>query len=67
MLHVAIYGFVIEGVCQVMFRLIRLFCWAYSKNVDVKDFDLMRKEFTIDMSLLEMFFLIIRFISSSLS
>jgi hypothetical protein len=36
MLPIAIYGFVIEGVCQVMFRFIRLFCWVYSKNVDVK-------------------------------
>ncbi len=56
MLPIVIYGFVIEVVCQVMFRLIRLFCWVYSKNVDVKDFDLMRKESAIVMNLLEMFF-----------
>jgi len=63
MLPIAIYGFVIERVCQVMSRLIRLFCWVCSKNVDVKDFDLMKKESAIVMSFLEMFFLIVKFIS----
>jgi hypothetical protein len=62
MIPIAIYGFVIEGVCQVMFRLIRLFCWVCSKNADVKDFDLMRKWSTIVMNLLEMLFLIVRFV-----
>jgi hypothetical protein len=54
MLPIAIRGFVTEGVCQAMFRLARLFCWVCSKNVDVRDLDLMRIEFAIVMSLLEM-------------
>jgi hypothetical protein len=47
-----------------MFRLIKLFCWVYSKNVDVKNFDLMNKKSAIVMSFLEMFFFIVKFISS---
>ncbi len=37
-----------------MFRLARLFRWVCSKNVDVRDLDLMKIEFAIVMSLLEM-------------
>jgi hypothetical protein len=54
MLPIAIRGFVTKGVCQAMFKLVRLFCWVCSKNVDVRDLDLMMTEPTIVMSLLEM-------------
>ncbi len=54
MLPIAICGFVIERVCQTMFKLMRLFCWVCSKNVDVRDLDLMKKKSTIMMSLLQM-------------
>jgi hypothetical protein len=54
MFPIAIRGFVIEGICQSMFRLVRLFRWVCSKNVDVRDLDLIRIESTIVMSLLEM-------------
>jgi len=54
MLPIAIHGFVIKGVCQTVFRLARLFHWVCSKNVDVRDLDIMRIKFTIVMSLLEM-------------
>jgi hypothetical protein len=37
-----------------VFRLDRFFRWVCSKNVDVKDLDLMRIESTIVMSILEM-------------
>jgi hypothetical protein len=54
MLPIAIRGFVIKGVRQAVFRLDRFFRWVCSKNVDVKDLDLMRIESTIVMSFLEM-------------
>jgi hypothetical protein len=54
MLPIAIRGFVTEGVHQAMFRLARLFRWVCSKNVDVRDLDLMRIESAIVTSLLEM-------------
>jgi len=54
MLPIAIRGFVIEGVCRVVFRLARFFRWVCSKNVDVRDLDLMKIEFAIMMSVLEM-------------
>jgi len=54
MLPIAIHGFVTEGVHQAVFKLARLFCWVCSKNVDVRDLDLMEIEFAIVMSLLEM-------------
>ncbi len=55
MLPIAIGGFVTKGVRQAMFRLATLFHWVCSKNVDVRDLDLMKIEFTIVMmSLLEM-------------
>jgi len=54
MLPIAIRGFVIEGVYQVVFRLARLFHWVCSENVDVRDLDIMMIEFAIVMSLLEM-------------
>jgi hypothetical protein len=54
MLPIAIRGFVTEGVCQAVFRLARLFRWVCSKNVDVRDLDLMKIESAIVMSLLEM-------------
>jgi hypothetical protein len=54
MLPIAIRGFVTEGVRQVVFKLARLFRWVCSKNVDVRDLDLMRIESAIVMSLLEM-------------
>jgi hypothetical protein len=54
MLPIAIRGFVTEGVHQAVFRLARLFRWVCSKNVDVRDLDLMRIKSTIVMSLLEM-------------
>jgi len=53
MLPIAIYGFVIEGFCQVVFRLVKLFHWVCSKNVDVRDLDLKRIKFAIVMNLLE--------------
>ncbi len=53
MLPIAICGFVTEGFCQVVFRLARLFHRVYSKNVDVRDLDLMRIKFAIVMNLLE--------------
>jgi hypothetical protein len=68
MLPIAIRGFVTEGVCQAVFKLVRLFHWVCSKNVDVKDLDLMRTELAIVMNLLEMqvstSFLIAKSISS---
>jgi hypothetical protein len=54
MLPIAIRRFVIKGVRQAVFRLDRFFRWVCSKNVDVKDLDLMRIESTIVMSILEM-------------
>jgi hypothetical protein len=54
MLPIAIRGFVTKGVHQVVFRLAKLFRWVCSKNVDVRDLDLMKIEFAIVMSLLEM-------------
>jgi hypothetical protein len=54
MLPIAIRGFVREGVCQAMFRLARLVHWVCSKNMDVRDLDLMKTKFAIMMSLLEM-------------
>jgi hypothetical protein len=54
MLPIAIRGFVIEGVRQAVFRLARLFHWVCSKNVDVRDLDLMKIKSAIVMSLLEM-------------
>jgi len=54
MLPITIRGFVTEGVCQAMFRLARLFRWVCSKNVDVRNLDLMRTKFAIVMNLLEM-------------
>jgi hypothetical protein len=54
MLPIAIRGFVTKGVCQAMFRLARLVHRVCSKNVDVRDLDLMRIESAIVMSLLEM-------------
>jgi hypothetical protein len=54
MFPIVIHGFVIEGICQSMFRLVRLFHWVCSKNVDVRDLDLIRIEFAIVMNLLEM-------------
>jgi hypothetical protein len=54
MLPIAICGFVTEGVRQVVFRLAKLFRWVCSKNVDVRDLDLMMIKFAIVMSLLEM-------------
>jgi hypothetical protein len=54
MLPIAIRGFVTEGVCQAVFRLARFFRWVCSKNVDVRDLDLMKIESVILMSLLEM-------------
>jgi len=53
MLPIAICGFVIEGFCQVVFRLAKLFRWVCSKNVDFRDLDLMRIKFAIMMNLLE--------------
>jgi hypothetical protein len=54
MLPIAIRGFVTKGVCQVVFKLARFFRWVCSKNVDVRDLDLMKIESAIVMSLLEM-------------
>jgi len=54
MLPIAKRGFVIEEVCQVVFRLARLFHWVCSENVDVRNLDIMMIEFAIMMSLLEM-------------
>jgi hypothetical protein len=54
MLPIAIHGFVTNGLRKAMFRLARLFRWVCSKNVDVRDLDLMRIESAIVMSLLEM-------------
>jgi hypothetical protein len=54
MLPIAIRGFVIEGVRQIVFRLAKLFRWVCSKNVDVRDLDLMRTKFAVVMSLLQM-------------
>ncbi len=54
MLPIAIRGFVTEKVRQAVFKLVRLFRWVCSKNVDVRDLDLMKIEFAIVMSLLEM-------------
>jgi hypothetical protein len=54
MLPIAIRGFVIEGVRQAVFRLVRFFRWVCSKNVVVRDLDFMKIEFAIVMSLLEM-------------
>ncbi len=54
MLPIAIRGFVTEEVCHVMFKLARLVCWVCSKNVDIRDLDLMKTESAIMMSLLEM-------------
>jgi hypothetical protein len=54
MLPTTICGFVTKRVCQPMFRLARFFRWVCSKNVDVRDLDLMRIESAIMMSLLEM-------------
>jgi hypothetical protein len=54
MLPIAIRGFVIEGVCQAMFKLARLFHWVCSKNVDIRDLDFMKKESATVVSLLEM-------------
>jgi hypothetical protein len=52
MLPIAIRGFVTKWVHQVVFRLVRFFCWVCSKNVDVKDLDLMRTKSSI-MTLIE--------------
>jgi hypothetical protein len=38
MLPIAICGFVTKMVHQTMFKLVKLFCWVCSKNVDVKGF-----------------------------
>jgi hypothetical protein len=54
MLPIAIRGFVIEGVHQFVFKLARLFRWVCSKNVDIRDLNLMRIESAVVMSLLEM-------------
>jgi hypothetical protein len=68
MLPVTICGFVIEGVRKIVFRLAKLFHWVCSKNVDVRDLDLMRTKSAVVMSLLQMqlptFFLIAKSISS---
>jgi hypothetical protein len=47
MLPIAICGFVTERVRQAVFRLAKFFRWFCSKNVDVRDLDLMKIESTI--------------------
>jgi hypothetical protein len=54
MLPIAIHGFVTEGVCQSMSKLARFFRWVCSKNVDIRDLDLMKKKSAIMTSLLQM-------------